>query len=72
MNILYFGDNKPHSTSFHRASALKRLGHYVEILNPYGELKYILFNSLINKLHFHTGYIFVENKINYTDCKYLA
>jgi hypothetical protein len=34
MKILYLGDDYPHSTSGHRAAALRRLGHEVVALNP--------------------------------------
>ena len=61
MNILYFGDDSESSTSFHRACALKRLGHKVLIYNPgsVGQRKC----TLTSKFHFHTGYIFLQNNI---------
>ena len=38
MKILYLGDDNPHCTSFHRAQALRRLGHDVTHFNPRGAL----------------------------------
>lgn len=38
MKILYFGDTFEHSTSAHRANALRRLGHEVVHAHPRGEL----------------------------------
>ena len=34
MKILYLGDDNPHFTSAHRADALRRLGHEVQVINP--------------------------------------
>ena len=38
LKILYLGDDHPHSTSAHRAFALRRLGHEVKIVNPLAAL----------------------------------
>jgi len=59
VKILYLGDDITSSTSSHRANSLKRLGHDVYIHNPY------LINSHggILNFHYHTGYIFLQNKI---------
>jgi hypothetical protein len=35
MRILYLGEDFRHSTSFHRAAALRRLGHEVTVVNPH-------------------------------------
>lgn len=57
LRILYLGDDYPHSTSLHRAEALKRIGCEVEILNPkraYAHLR------IHRKFHYMTGYRFVS------------
>lgn len=61
MNILYFGDDSASSTSFHRASALRRLGYKVEIYSARKELN--ILSALINKLHYHTGYTLIQAKV---------
>jgi spore maturation protein CgeB len=63
MKILYIGQDVPSSTSFHRASALTRLGHHVIIKNPYLYCKEELNNVIFAKLHYFTGYYFLQNKI---------
>jgi spore maturation protein CgeB len=64
MKILYFGNNSPNSTSFHRACALNRIGHDVEIINPYPTYKSNIFNKFFNKLNYHSGYFLLSKKIN--------
>lgn len=56
MLICYFGDSGKHSTSYHRATALERLGNVVKI----ADLKSILKGGLLSKLHFRTGYAFLQ------------
>lgn len=60
MNILYFGNDAPFSTSFHRASALIRLGHNVQIANPYKLIK----KGLWGIFHYRTGYQFLQFKVH--------
>lgn len=64
MRILYIGYSDQSTTSYHRFSALKRLGHDVTILDPYAYLSPILTNLLLGKLHYYTGYQFVQEKIH--------
>ncbi|WP_020605127.1 CgeB family protein [Spirosoma spitsbergense] len=63
MNIFYIGEEKSSSTSSHRAFALKRLGHNVEIFNPRSDNRGYLGNSLVSKFHYHTGYIFLQGRM---------
>ncbi|MET0637340.1 MAG: glycosyltransferase [Chitinophagaceae bacterium] len=63
MNIIYVGEDKPSSTSFHRAEALKRLGHQVTVLNPYQAAGKQLRHPLMGKIHFRTGYRFVQDHL---------
>jgi hypothetical protein len=42
---------------------LKRLGHTVEILNPYQEFNNELSNFLKSKIHYRTGYLFLQKNI---------
>ena len=53
--ILYLGDR--FATSGHRANAIKRLGHTVDLRDPYNELGKML-SSWRGALHFRTGYTF--------------
>ena len=53
LKILYLGDNNPHSTSMHRAEALRRLGCQVEVLNPRHGHRHTKLPTKINNL---TGY----------------
>lgn len=64
MTILYIGDSNYASTSFHRASALERLGHSVVVQNPYLACNGQLQNSIVNKLHFISGYRFLQTTIH--------
>lgn len=63
MTIVYIGDDNPSSTSFHRFLALKRLGHRVTIHNPQDACKEQLQGFLLSKIHFRTGYQFLQNRI---------
>lgn len=53
-NILYFGDDSIGSTSFHRAAAIRRLGHRVTVVNPRGLLP--RFGRLLSWFHYRTAY----------------
>ncbi|WP_353195935.1 glycosyltransferase [Parapedobacter defluvii] len=59
MDILYIGNDSFHSTSYHRAMALKRLGHRVTLINP----ETLLRSGLVRKLHFRTGYKFLQRQV---------
>ncbi|WP_460637375.1 CgeB family protein [Larkinella harenae] len=63
MQILYIGDSAPSSTSFHRALALKRLGHAVTVQDPFLACRGQLRNPVLNKLHFETGYRFLQGNV---------
>lgn len=62
LSILYFGDSSFGSTSAHRGNALKRLGHKVEILDPYSMLGGSL-QSLNGVFHYRTGYVLLQKRI---------
>jgi glycosyl transferase family 1 len=62
MKILYFGDGKSSSTSFHRSEALKRLGHEVIVHDPQECYGSQLTNKYIHKIHYATGYRLLQNR----------
>jgi len=64
MKILYLGNSKASSTSFHMSAALKRLGHEVVIQDPYSYLSPALRNKYKNYFHYHTGYKYLQTSIN--------
>lgn len=55
-NILYFGDDAPGSTSAHRALALRRLGHSLELYNPARGVSGLLGIALLGPFHYRSGY----------------
>lgn len=55
MKILYLGDDFAHSTSMHRALALRRLGHEVRIENPRSHIPASAFWARVNV---RTGFAF--------------
>lgn len=59
--ILYFGDCSYASTSPHRANALRRLGHDVDIRDPHVNERSN--GSLVSVLNFKTGYVFIQDKV---------
>ncbi|PZR24729.1 MAG: hypothetical protein DI535_21180 [Citrobacter freundii] len=61
--ILYIGEDKQSSTSFHRAKALERLGHKVIFFNPYSILRESKYSRYLSPIHFRTGYRFVQKKV---------
>lgn len=61
--ILYLGNDKSGSTSLHRVQALRRLGHSVTIGNPYKRVSEYLNHNIIGRIHYHTGYRFLQNKM---------
>lgn len=60
MRILYIGTEATGTTSRHRADALRRLGHEVEIVNPVAVLPA---SRLLRALHFRTGYRLLTRKV---------
>lgn len=54
--ILYFGDSHLSSTSAHRAHALERLGHIVNIQDPYKALVGTLGFPRLEPIHYRMGY----------------
>ena len=61
--IIYIGDATPGSTSFHRASALQRLGHSVTLVDPYKKMGRHLSNPYLHMLHYRTGYRFLQKRM---------
>ena len=61
--ILYIGDSSKSSTSFHRGEALSRIGNDVTILDPYAALGPLLRSSIAGRLHYRSGYRFLQNRI---------
>ena len=61
MKIFYAGEQS--GTSLHRANALSRLGHEVEICSP---TPFLPSNPLFRRLHWETGALFIGNHID--DC----
>lgn len=57
--ILYLGQSDLGGTSRHRADALTRLGHQVVLADPYAAAANQL-GGLVGKLHFRTGYRFLQ------------
>lgn len=56
MRVLYLGASDLSSTSRHRAEALRRLGHDVDLLDPYQAVKRHT-QGLLGALHYRTGYV---------------
>ncbi|TPG65539.1 glycosyltransferase [Hymenobacter nivis] len=54
--VLYIGDSSSSSTSGHRANALKRLKHDVDIQDPYQVFAGPLNSRLLSPIHYRTGY----------------
>lgn len=60
-DILYFGDDSTGSTSFHRAAAIRRLGHRVTVVNPRSLLP--RFDRLLSWFHYRTGYKTLQRRL---------
>jgi spore maturation protein CgeB len=59
LNILYLGSN--YGTSLHRADALRRLGHRVELIDPWGFLPHSPFiKKVLGKLTYEIGPAWME------------
>jgi spore maturation protein CgeB len=63
MKILYIGEIKSGTTSFHRKEALERLGHSCQALDPSDAVKRSLSNRLTAKIHYRTGFRFLAGKV---------
>jgi spore maturation protein CgeB len=61
--ILYLGDSAPSSTSAHRANALARLGHTVDVCDPYKAFRTQLQSRWFGPIHFRTGYRLLNGKV---------
>jgi hypothetical protein len=64
MKILYLGDDSPHSTSEHRAAALRRLGHDVVQLNTQDAIPASRWTAILN---IRTGFRCFERRV----CRHL-
>ncbi|RZL02116.1 MAG: glycosyltransferase family 1 protein [Rubrivivax sp.] len=62
MRVLYLGASDLSSTSRHRAEALRRLGHEVDLLDPYQAVKRHT-QGLLGALHYRTGYVMTRRVI---------
>ena len=63
-SILYLGDDRSSSTSAHRASALKRLGHQVSIFNPAKGVSGILGAHWLSPVHYRLGYRLLQSQVS--------
>jgi len=61
MRILYLGDNFTHSTSAHRAAALRRLGHETICFNPQN---FVPRYRIVSSLNVRTGYRLFANWVD--------
>ncbi len=61
--ILYLGASQPGTTSLYRARALRRLGHDVEIADPYQAVGRALVNRWSAALHYRTGYRALQSRM---------
>lgn len=60
--ILYLGDANPKSNSYYRCKALERLGYKVLLINT-SEFLNNKFSFLLNRIHYRTGYRFLQKSI---------
>jgi spore maturation protein CgeB len=60
MRILHLGDNAPQHSSYHRYSALRRLGHEVVQINPEAVIGRGWFGRA---LHYRTGYLLAARAV---------
>ncbi|MGQ0700532.1 MAG: CgeB family protein [Panacagrimonas sp.] len=61
--VLYVGHAMTGSTSRHRAEALRRLGHEVQLADPYESFSRRLGRRLEGPLHYRTGYRLLQKRI---------
>ena len=61
--ILYLGDSHPSSTSAHRAKALERLGHTVNVYDLGKVLAQNRSYKYLEPLHYRTGYRFLQPQV---------
>jgi spore maturation protein CgeB len=69
LRILYLGDDSFSSTSRHRADALVRLGCRVTIVDVTKSLGLDFGNPLISRIHYLTGYSFIQKKVRKILCQ---
>jgi len=62
-SILYIGNSSCGATSFHRANALRRLGHEVVVADPYLIFHDSIENPWKGALHFRSGYRFLQPQV---------
>lgn len=63
MRVLYLGASDPSSTSRQRAEALRRLGHQVDLLDPYQAVKRHT-QGWLGALHYRTGYLMIRQTVH--------
>ena len=63
IRILYLGSDSAHSTSLHRANALRRIGHQVQIFDPAAAIGQSVKTKLSGIFHYRTGYYFLQDQI---------
>jgi hypothetical protein len=63
MRIVYIGDYSPETTSGHRARALQRIGHDVEVWDPMKVLSTVRRGSLLRKLHELSGQVMLAHLV---------
>jgi spore maturation protein CgeB len=63
MKILYIGDSNINCTSYHRYTALKRIGHDVDIFDPSKVIKQLQ-HPIYSKFHYITGFSFISKSID--------
>ena len=63
--ILYFGSDNPSSTAAHRAHALVRLGHTVDVRNPRQAVASQVSSSVGSAIHYRTGYRLLQRRVQH-------
>jgi spore maturation protein CgeB len=58
MNVLYLGSNS--GTSLHRANAIRRIGHKVEVVDPE---EFVPKGRVVSKFHWETGGLFSASSV---------
>ncbi|GGF17748.1 CgeB family protein [Hymenobacter cavernae] len=62
-HVLYLGDSHPASTSSHRAKALERLGHIVDVKDPNKVVAGQLESRWLHLIHYRTGFRLLQSSI---------
>lgn len=63
MDIVFIGNSHFSQNSYLRYKALKRLGHRVTLYNPYEVIAPVISNPIISRVHYYSGYRFLQKKI---------